>query len=90
MHEPLEGQGELERWERPGDRFPVEYFFDIVTEVRDRPGFPSATARSHSSGRVTALSGKPLSEGYYRLFASDGEILKVKNLGFGGWVILAQ
>jgi hypothetical protein len=88
LKDKIEGVGELESWEEVGDRFPVEYFFEIITDILERPGFPQVAARRHGSGFVQPLSGKFVTEGYYRLFASDGEILKVENVALGEWVIL--
>jgi len=89
LHDRIEGQGQLENWERPDKKTPVSYHFDITTEVLERPGFPRVVARKHSIGSVRTISGVPIAEGEYRLFAEDSEILKVKNL-FGQWVILAS
>jgi len=88
--ETLEGQGQLESWEHPENRIAVEYRFDITTEILERPGFPRVATRRHSSGTVRAITGESLSEGYFRLVGSDGEILKVKNMGLAMWAILAS
>jgi hypothetical protein len=84
VHERIEGPGHLETWENPGRRAPVSYAFDITTEIIDsQHGLPRVATRRHSVGTIVALNGESLSEGYYRLFTSDGEILKVKNVGLG-------
>jgi hypothetical protein len=90
LKERIEGLGELETWERPGHRFLVGYGFDITTEALERPGFPRVSTRRNSNGVVGALSGEFIAEGYYRLFASGGEILKVQKVAHGQWVILAS
>lgn len=90
MREIIEGHGQLESWERPEAKLPVSYVFEITTEFFERPGFPRVAARKHSIGKIGALTGEILAEGYYRLLASDGEILKVQNVGLGQWVILAS
>jgi hypothetical protein len=86
--EKKEGRGQLESWDRPDKKLPVAYAFDITTDIVARPGVPRVAARSHSMGKITALTGESIAEGSYQLFASDGEILKVKNVGLGQWVIL--
>jgi len=90
MRERLEGQGEIESWDHPQTRLAVTYVFDITSDVVERPGFPRVVASRHSTGQVRALKGESIAEGFYQLFASDGEILKIKNLGLGKWVILAS
>ncbi len=87
MHEKVEGRGQLESWERPEKKIPVSYMFDISTEILDSEGL---AVRRDSMGKIEALTGESIAEGYYRLFASDGEILKVKNVTLGHWVILAS
>jgi hypothetical protein len=87
MHEKIEGHGQLENWERPERKIPVSYAFDLTTEILDSEGL---AVRRNSMGRIQALTGESIAEGYYRLFGSDGEILKVKNLGLGQWGILAS
>jgi len=91
MLEAIEGRGKLEDWDVPKVQMPVVYRFQIRTEILNRAGFPPVAARKHSIGLVQTLSGDCISgEGYYRLFAEDGEILKVQNVGLGQWVILAS
>lgn len=90
MHETIEGCGQLENWESPEKRIPVSYRFDITTDLVDSPGLPRVAARRHSIGKINSLTGEPLTAGYHRLLASDGEILKVKNVGLAHWVILAS
>jgi hypothetical protein len=90
MHERLEGRGQLESWERPEKKIPVEYLFDITTDILARPGFPAVATRKHSKGSIHAISGESISQGYHRLFAEDGEILKVQNVGLDYWAILAS
>jgi hypothetical protein len=90
LRERIEGLGELETWEHPGDRILVGYGFDIATEVLERTELPRVSTHRHSNGIVLALSGQFITEGYYRLFASHGETLKVQNVGLGRWVILAS
>ena len=77
MHEKVEGRGQLEGWERPEKKIPVSYMFDISTEILDSEGL---AVRRDSMGKIEALTGESIAEGYYRLFASDGEILKVKTV----------
>jgi hypothetical protein len=55
-----------------------------------KPGFPNVEASSSSLGTVVSLDGKIIPEGYYQLYADDGEILGVKNLGLNQWTILAS
>jgi hypothetical protein len=90
MQERIRGQGQLEDWDLPTTKRSVSYLFDITTDVLARPGFPPVTTRRHSLGRISAVTGDSIREGYYRLYASDGEILKVQNVGLGQWVILAS
>ena len=87
MHENIEGHGQLEDREHPEKRIPVSYTFDITTEILDSEGL---AVRKDSIGKIRALTGESIPEGYYWLFASDGEILKVKNVALGPWVILAS
>ena len=90
MHETLEGQGELEDLEHPDKKWAVRYLFDIRTETTvERPSLPSWAIRKHSTGYVRPLVGGAFPLGYYRLYTSDGEILRVKNLG-QAWPILAS
>ena len=90
MHERLEGRGQLENWERPEKKIPVEYVFDVTTDILARPGFPPVATRRRSEGRIQTLAGESITKGYYRLFAQDGEILKVQNIGLDHWAILAS
>jgi hypothetical protein len=89
MHERLEGQGRLESSQQPEKVYEVVYQFDIVTDVVERPGFPPVVGNSHSRGTIRSVDGEPIPEGYYQLHASDGEIIRVKHLTLGTWVILA-
>ncbi len=89
MIEQMQGEGELESWDRPGERFPCDYFFNITTNVLERPGFPRVTTHISAVGTVHSTE-RDIPQGDYRLFASDGEILKVRNLGIGEWTILAS
>ena len=88
--EKMEGRGQLETWENPEKRIPVAYTFDITTEILARPGFPHVVTRRNSIGKIRGLAGEAIAEGYYRLVASDGEILRIQNVGLGQWVILAS
>jgi hypothetical protein len=88
LHDTILGEGQLEDWDHPAQKIQVAYKFEI-TEVLAAARFPSVATRRHSTGTISALNGEPVLEGYYRLYAHDGEILKVKNLGFS-WVILAS
>jgi hypothetical protein len=89
MRERIEGRGQLESWERPEKKIPVEYVFDIITDVLARPGFPPVATKKHSEGRIHSVAGESITQGYYRLFAEDGEILKVQNVGLDYWSISA-
>lgn len=89
MRETLEGRGQLEAWVNPVQKHEVDYHFEITTDIVERPGFPKVAARKHAHGTVISTVGKSFAEGEYRLFAQDGEILKVKNLGLA-WTILAS
>jgi len=91
LQERLQGIGELGRWESPGQKIRVEYDFEITTRYLERTGFPRVATRRDSIGFVRGLSRELLpAEEEYRLTASDGEILKVKHVFPGHWVILAQ
>jgi hypothetical protein len=90
MYETIQGQGQLESWDRPEKKIPVSYRFDITTNILERPGFPRVATHRDSRGTVRSLSGESLSQGEYRLFASNGEVLKVQNIGLEEWVILAS
>jgi hypothetical protein len=87
--EILEGSGQLERWDRPEKRHPVRYRFTTTSEILEKPGFPRVVVARHSSGDIVSDVGEHFPEGEYRLFAEDGEVLKVKNLGIV-WAILAS
>jgi hypothetical protein len=89
MRESIEGQGNLEHLEHPDKKWVVRYLFLIATEFVERPGLPRVAARKHSRGFVSSLAGEPLPQGHYRLYASDGEVLKVQNNG-AAWVILGS
>jgi hypothetical protein len=89
LEEIIEGVGQLEQWEHAETKHEVRYRFRITTEVIEKPGFPSVAGRQHSQGTVNSTRGETFPEGEYRLYAED-EILKVKNLGMGLWVILAS
>jgi hypothetical protein len=90
LHEVLEGRGQLEKWENPDKRYEVTYRFDIHSEIVERPGLPRVTSKRHSQGVIISATGERFPEGYYRLHASDGEVLKVQNVNLGIWVILAS
>jgi hypothetical protein len=87
-HETVKGKGLLLSYENPTKEYQVEYEFNIHTRIVERDGFSGVAADKTSSGGVRRLDGEPIAEGYYQLHAADGEIMRVKNLGFGGWVIL--
>jgi hypothetical protein len=89
MIDKIQGQGQLETWDQPEKKISVAYRFEITTDVLARPGFPRVATRKHSTGNVSTLTGQSIGPGYYRLYASDGEVLKVQNLG-GQWMILAS
>jgi hypothetical protein len=90
LHERIEGQGQLENWDQPGNKFSVDYEFDITTEILEKPGLPPVGTRKHSRGNVSSSTREFIEQGYYRLYASDGEILRVQNVGLDLWVILAS
>jgi hypothetical protein len=82
MRERVEGLGELENWgtrEAPGNRAKVRYAFDIASVGNDKRG----------TGTVRALSDELIVVGLYRLTTSNGQTLKVKNLG-AFWTILGS
>ena len=87
MIETLEGNGTLRR-QSPPAQWAVKYSFQITTRIVTRAGFPPAMGKSHSSGTVDALNGEAIPQGEYQLEASDGEFLRVTNLGVT-WAILA-
>lgn len=87
LHDELRGRGQLEAWERPGRKYEVNYEFEIDTEVVERKGFPRVATRRHVRGTVVSVPGGQFPEGDYRLYAADGEVLKVQNVGLGMWVI---
>jgi hypothetical protein len=89
MRDTIEGQGQLENWDHPDKAWAVRYRFDITTEYVERPGLPRVAARRRSSGFVRSTNGEVFPDGYYRLHAADGEILKVQSHG-EAWVILAS
>jgi cystathionine beta-lyase len=75
--ETIEGEGQLETWDEPERKIPVAYRFEIVTNESGR----------RSAGNICSLVAEPIAHGSYRLIASDGEVLSVKNLG-ASWTIL--
>jgi hypothetical protein len=89
MNERIEGQGRLETMEPPEKVWQVSYRFDITTHVMRKPGFPPVGTQRDSRGTIQALEEKPIPEGVYQLHTDD-EILRVKNVGLGTWVILAS
>jgi hypothetical protein len=89
MQEILKGRGQLEDWQAPHGKHEVDYHFEIVTEIVERQGFPPVAGRRRSKGNIVSTVGDRLPEGEYRLYAEDGEVLKVKNLGFV-WAILSS
>lgn len=89
LDERLEGRGTLEAWDNPTTQYRVRYQFDIQTDIVERHGFPPVATKRHSQGVIASENGDTFPEGYYRL-RTDTEILKVKNLGMGLWVILAS
>jgi hypothetical protein len=87
----IEGQGKLENWEHPDKRIPVRYRFDFTAEVIETRGPRRVGVRRSGVGVVEALSGEPIPEGDYRLFAeSDNEVLKVQTAGLGEWAVVAS
>ena len=89
LNDTIRGEGQLEDWDRPTEKTQVAYEFEITTEISAAAGLSGVTTRRHSTGKIHALDGEFIPQGFYRLYASDGEILKVKNLG-ASWVILAS
>ena len=87
MTQTLEGTGTL-RKHSPSAQWTVKYRFQITTRIVTKAGFPPAMGKSHSSGTVEAANGETIPLGEYQLEASDGEILRVTNLGIT-WAILA-
>ena len=85
----LEGVGQLEKWERPNEQHEVSFHFTNTTNIVERPGFPRVAAKSRGEGNVRSTSGEAFPEAAYRLYA-ENEILRVRNLGLGTWVILAS
>jgi hypothetical protein len=89
MNETLRGTGKLSSLGTPPKEWTVRYNFSIVTRVVERPGFPRVAAHSSSNGKVSDTNDEVIPQGVFQLEAEDGEILRVKNLGFGTWVIVA-
>jgi len=89
LHDTLKGKGRLVSGDKPPTEYQVEYEFHILTRIVERPGLPRVASQRSSTGVVRSTDGKAIPEGYYRLYAEDGEVLRVKNLGTT-WAILAS
>ncbi len=89
MIDVLEGRGRLEGWDNPNGNIEVAYKFQISTSILARSGFPRVATRRHAEGVVHGMRNELIQPGYYRLFSSDGEVVKVQNLG-GEWTILGS
>ena len=87
MQDEMYGRGILHRLEDPPAQWPVTYRFSISLNVARTPGIRSSGTQS-ASGRVSALNGVAIPEGYFQLTSELGEILRVKNLGIGHWTML--
>ena len=68
-------QDSLQEWE-------VRYYFQIDTRIRNR-----RITRYYSHGVVRAQKNTAIPDGEYDLHTDDG-VLRVVNLGLGGWAIL--
>jgi len=88
VHELREGKGRLKTIEPPQREFDVRFRFNIYTEITI-PGSHGVGARFRSDGTVESIDGRDIPVGTYQLEADDGEILRVKNVGLNGWVIVA-
>jgi hypothetical protein len=89
MNERIEGQGRLETIESPKKVWQVNYRFDITTHVMRKSGFPPVATQRDSRGTIQSLDEKPIPEGSCQLHTDD-EILRVKNVGLGTWVIFGS
>ena len=85
--ERLEGFGQLRR-ETDGTDSAVRFSF-LCTDVRlptDR-GLALYDGNSDATGSVVAADGHSFAEGTYRLFAADGQQMRVQKLGTD-WYLL--
>jgi hypothetical protein len=85
--ERIEGFGQLQR-ETDGLDSRVRFTF-LVMENRlpSTAGIPRSVADSDTIGSVSAADGHLFTEGTYRLFASDGQQMRVQKLG-ADWYLL--
>ena len=88
MIEPKEGKGKLVSRDT-GKEYQVLFEFTIVTNLVKRP-HGVAVGKSDANGKVSSIDGAVLPDGDYDLYEEDGEIMHVRNMGFGQWVIEAD
>jgi hypothetical protein len=90
MAETLQGIGLLEEHPHSERKHEVRYQFTITTDVLERPGSPRVATGRRSQGSVESIAGEVFPVGFYRLTTADQEILRVQNLGAGGWFIVSS
>jgi len=88
MDERLKGTGKLTWLGPPSKEWTVHYNFSIILRL-ESSNLPRAAAHSTSNGAVWDTNDEVIPQGIFQLEAEDGEILRVKNLGFNTWVIVA-
>jgi len=84
----VNGEGRLVSLQWPRREWRVAFRFQIQTTTINRPGFPQVAALGETTGRVEDLAGDLLPEGDYDLYADDGTVLRVSNVGMNEWAIV--
>jgi hypothetical protein len=88
MIEHKEGKGKLiSRQTR--EEYQVEFAFTFVTNIVKTPRGVVA-GKADARGEVRSTAGALLPVEDYDLHADDGEIMHVRNMGLGEWVVEAD
>jgi len=89
MTERKEGNGKLVS-RQTGTQYQVSFDFTIETNLIAR-SHAVARGKSNAIGKVNSTTGALLPhEEDYDLYCDDGEIMHVRNMGLGQWVIEAD
>jgi hypothetical protein len=83
VREEITGTGSLVSRQIPLQRWLVFYFFEGQKQV-----VRGAVSRHYYRGVVRCEKGTTIPVGEYDLYAGNEAVLKVVNLGLGGWSIL--
>lgn len=88
MLHSFDGEGRLVSLQLSRREWRVAFRFQIQTTTIHRPGSPQVAAAGETTGRVEDLAGDFLPEGDYDLYADDGTVLRVSNVGMNEWTVV--